>query len=145
MLIRVFGLLGLMLASGYFVEGVSLFLVFFRRLPVHDLRTLLDRFATMSLDLFSALALFIAAVGLLFAQRWARKMWLITMSILTLLHFLLAVFHYLGDGVSTIFLLWSWLVILLTALSWWYFHKSSTKVAQPETGLVVQDTDVAPE
>lgn len=137
MLVRIFGLLGLMLALGYFVEGLTLVIGVAKGLGGFDARTLLYRFTVMSLDLISALALFIAAVGLLFAQRWAKKMWLGTMSILTLLHFLLVALQFLGNGVSTVNLAWSWLVILLTALSWWYFTKRTTADApRPENDRV---------
>lgn len=136
MLVRIFGLLGLMLALGYFVEGLTLLVRVFRGLGHEVAGTLLYGFVVMSLDLFSALALLIAAAGLLFAQRWARKMWLATMSALTLLHFLLAGLHHLGNGVSTIFLLWTWLVILLTALSWWYFNKRDTTIVPQSDDLI---------
>jgi hypothetical protein len=67
------------------------------------------------------------------------------MSILTVLHFLLVVLSHLGTGVSTVYLSWSWTVILLTALSWWYFSKTSTNVVQPESDQLPQNADTAPE
>lgn len=125
-MIRLFGLFGLILASGYLIECLAYAIRIFRALPyLRDVRALIYPFVTMSLDLFIALALIIAGVGLLFALRWARKMWLITMSILTVLHFLLVILRHLGNGVSAGFVLWSILVILLTALSWWYFYIST--------------------
>lgn len=134
MLIRVFGLFGLILASGYLIEGLAYLIRIFRALPyLRDGRALAYPFVTMSLDLFIALALIIAGVGLLFAQRWARKMWLITMSTLTFLHFLLIILRYLGNGVSAGYVFWSMLVILLTALSWWYFFISSPETSNALT------------
>lgn len=135
MLIRVFGLFGLILASGYLIEGLAYLIRIFRALPyLRDVRALAYPFVTMSLDLFIALALIIAGVGLLFAQRWARKMWLITMSILTFLHFLLVILRHLGNGVSAGYVFWSILVILLTALSWWHFYISSPSTVSQENG-----------
>ncbi len=69
MFIRIFGLLGLMLASGYFVNGLTFIALFVRGLGRDDFRTLGYRFTVMSLDLFSALALAIAAVGPLGGKR----------------------------------------------------------------------------
>ena len=135
MLIRVFGLFGLILASGYLIEGLAYLIRIFRALPyLRDFRALAYPFVTMSLDLFIALALIIAGVGLLFAQRWARKMWLITMSVLTFLHFLLVILRHLGNGVSAGYVFWSMLVILLTALSWWYFYINSPSTVSQENG-----------
>ena len=135
MLIRLFGLFGLLLAAGYLIEGLAYLIRIVRALPyLRDVRPLAYLFVTMSLDLFIALALFIAGVGLLFAQRWARKMWLITMSILTLLHFLLIILRHLGNGVSGGYVVWSILVILLTALSWWYFYISTPNTVPQENG-----------
>lgn len=125
MLIRLLGVLGLMLALGYFVEGLTLSIPVYRGLSHPDFRTLTYRFVIISLDFFFTLVLVIAAVGLLFAQRWARKMWLITMSILLVWHVILAAFYQLGRGVDTIFLMWTWAVLLLTAVSWWYFTRRS--------------------
>lgn len=133
MLIRVFGAMGLMLASAYFLEGVGLAIRLSGGPGHNDFRTLLHRFTSMSLDLFFALVLVIAAVGLLFAQRWAIKMWLTTMSILAALHLLLTILSQLGYGVSSTHLMWTWLMVLLTALSWWYFSTSSPS-AIPQEG-----------
>lgn len=130
MFIRVFGLLGLMLASGYFVNGLTFTILFVRGLGQDDPRTVIYRLSVLSLDLVFALALVIAAAGLFFAQRWARKMWLITMSILAALHLVLTTLYQLGDGIDTVHLLWTWMVIILAALSWWYFNKAS-KNARP--------------
>jgi hypothetical protein len=125
MLVRIFGMLGLMLALGYFVEGLTLSIRVYRGLSHPDFRTLTYRFVIISLDFFFTFVLVIAAVGLLFAQRWAKKMWLITMSILVVWHVILAAFYQLGRGVDTIFLMWTWAVLLLTAVSWWYFTRRS--------------------
>jgi hypothetical protein len=132
MFIRVFGLLGLMLASGYFVSGLTFTILFVRGLGQDDPRTVVYRLSVLSLDLVFALALVIAAAGLFFAQRWARRMWLITMSILAALHLVLTTLYQLGDGIDTVHLLWTWMVILLAALSWWYFNKASTNVRPAE-------------
>jgi hypothetical protein len=124
-----------MLASSYFLEGLTLAL---RGPGRGDSTRILFRFMSMSLDFVFALVLVVVGIGLLFAQRWARKMWLITMSILTTLHLLLTVLSQLGLGVSTVHLLWTWLMVLLTMLSWWYFTKADTKAVQPVPSTVDQ-------
>jgi hypothetical protein len=133
MFIRVFGLLGLMLASGYTVNGLTFLRSFLRGWGQDDSATTVYRFTIMSLDLLSGLALIIAAAGLFFALRWARKMWLTTMSILALLHITLTTLYQLSDGIDTVHLVWTWMVVLLTALSWWYFTRAGAKAIQPQT------------
>lgn len=124
MLSRLFGVTGLFLASSYFLEGLGLVIRLSRGPGRDDFRTILFRFTSMSLDFVFALVLVIAAIGLLFAQRWAKKMWLITMSILTALHLLLTIFSHLGYGVSSSHLLWTWLMVMVTGLSFgWYFMR----------------------
>lgn len=138
MLIRVFGLFGLMLASAYFIESLELAIRILRGPGYYNFRTLLHSFTSMSLDFVFALVLVIAAVGLLFTQRWAKKMWLISMSIIAGLHLLLSVLSQLGHGVSIVHLRWTWLMVLVTAVSWWYFTKADTKAVQPEQSTVDQ-------
>lgn len=135
MFIRVFGLLGLMLASGYFVNGLTFLVNFVRGLDHEEFGTTFYRFTITSLDLLSALALVITAVGLFFALPWARKMWLVTISILAALHLTIMLLYQLGDGIDTVHLVWTWMVILITALSWWYFNKHSA-IAVPQIDRV---------
>jgi hypothetical protein len=139
MLGRVFGLAGLLMASSYFMDGLTLLIRLYRGLGYNDWRALVIRFTSMSLDLFFALLLVIAAVGLFFAQRWATNMWLITMTVLATLHFSLTALQQLGAGVVTVNLMWTWMVVLLTAVSWWYFtRRTTTSVPQPEADRVTQ-------
>ena len=142
MVIRVFGIIGLMLASAYFIEGLELAIRILRRPGYDDFRTLIFRFTSMSLDVVFALVLLIPAVGLLFAQRWAKKMWLITMSFLAGLHLVLTLLSQLGHGVSAVHLRWTWLMMLLTAISWWYFTRRDTEAVQPEQATVDQIPEV---
>jgi hypothetical protein len=133
MLIRILAVFGLIFASGYAIEALEIGLSFLQGSVARNPRTILLKFSSMSLDLFFAATLAIAAVGLLFGQQWAKKMWLGTLSLVTLMHFLLGVFYHLGNGVSASFLNWTWMVVLVTALSWWYFTKqTTTNVPQPE-------------
>jgi hypothetical protein len=139
MLDRVFGLAGLLMALSYFVDGLTLLIRLYRGLGHNDWRALVMRFTSMSLDLSFALVLVVAAVGLFFAQRWARNMWLITMTVLATLHFSLTALHQLGAGVVTVNLMWTWMVVLLTAVSWWCFTRHTpASVSQPEGERVTE-------
>ena len=139
MLDRVFGLAGLLMALSYFVDGLTLLIRLYKGLGHYELRTFVLRFTSMSLDLCFALVLVIASVGLFFAQRWARNMWLITMTVLATLHFSLTALHQLGAGVATVNLMWTWMVVLLTAVSWWYFTRRTTiSEPQPEGDRVTE-------
>jgi hypothetical protein len=135
-----FGVFGLVFASTYFLEGISLMasaLIAFRS---HEYRNFVWWFSVLSLDLITAAAAAIASVGLLCAQRWAEKMWVLTISILGFLHLLIAALSQLGEGVSTFYLIWTWMVILLGAMSWWYFTRTpattpASEVAEPQISL----------
>ena len=131
MFVRIFGVLGLMLASGYSVNGLTIRMSLVKGPGRHD-GTTVYWFTIMSLDLLSGLALVLAAFGLFFALRWARKMWLTTISILAVLHITITTLSQLGNGIDTVHLIWTWTVVLLTALSWWYFSRSAAKTVQPE-------------
>jgi len=128
MLVRLFGIFGLILASGYLIQGVSLISRTRDAFRQHDAPDLAYSFSVMSLDFVFGMALMIAAIGLLFAQRWARKMWLLSLSVLAILHLLLAALGQLGSGISTFYLIWTWMVMLALALSWWVLTKPA-KVA----------------
>lgn len=132
MFVRIFGVLGLMLASGYSVNGLTILMSLVKGPGQDDYGTTVYWFTIMSLDLLSGLALVIAAFGLFFALRWARKMWLTTISILAVLHITITTLSQLGNGIDTVHMIWTWTVVLLTALSWWYFSRTATKTVQPE-------------
>lgn len=123
MLVRMFGVLGLFLASGYFLQGVTLILPVLNTFARKQYEAFVWWFVVASLDLFTAMFLAISAIGLLFVQGWAKKMWLGTLSVLTFLHITILVLTELGRGGTTFYLIWTWMTALLTALSWWYFIK----------------------
>lgn len=123
MLVRMFGIFGVILASGYLVQGVSFIFSVREALLRRESYALVYGFIIMSLDLVFGTCLAIAAVGLLFMQGWARKMWLLTLSILAILHLLIAALSQLGRGLSTFYLIWTWMVMLALALSWWILTK----------------------
>ena len=125
-MVRMFGAFGLLLALGYFVEGVTLISDVLDALQTRQPGLFVWRFAVVSLDLITAAALTVAAVGLLLVQRWAKKMWLVVASIMAFLHLMIATLSHLGRGVGAFYLVWTWMVVILTAISWWYFTRRSS-------------------
>jgi len=119
MLVRMLGIFGVILASGYLLQGVSMISLvrtsFFRI----ETATFLWALSVMTLDLVFGTCLFVAAIGLLFVWGWAKKMWLVTLSIVAGLHLLIATFMQLGRGVTTFYLIWTWMIMFALALSWW--------------------------
>lgn len=133
MLVRMFGVFGVILASGYLLQGISYALTVREALLRRESYTLVYGVIITSLDLVFGISLAIAAVGLLFLQGWARKMWLVTLSILAVLHLLIAAFSQLGRGVSTFYLIWTWMIMLALALSWWMLTKPAKVSPQSKT------------
>jgi hypothetical protein len=122
-----FGIFGVILASGYLLQGVTYIRFVVIALARRSVQTLVWSFAIMSLDFFFGLSLMIAAIGLLLVKEWARKVWLITMSLLVLVHLTIIVLNELAEGVSGFYLIWTWMVLLATFLSWWYLSQSSIR------------------
>jgi hypothetical protein len=127
MLVRMFGLFGVILASGYLIQGVSYVRFVLISVTRGALQTLAWQFAIMSLDFFFGITLMIAAIGLLFVQEWARKAWLIIATALVFVHLMVIVLSQVGPGVSTFYLIWVWMVLLSTTLSWWYLTKPAIR------------------
>ena len=127
MLVRMFGIFGVILASGYLIEGVSYIRFVLIALVRRAVQTLAWSFAIMSLDFFFGISLMVAAIGLLLVKEWARKAWLIIMSLLVLVHLTIIVLNEFAAGASTFYLIWTWMVLLSTALSWWYLNKPSIR------------------
>jgi hypothetical protein len=134
MLVRMFGIFGLFLSSGYFLQGGTLVLPVVNLFARRQYEEFVWWFVIASLDLFTAIFLAISAIGLLFVQGWAKKMWLGTLSFLTLLHLMILVLTELGKGGSTFALIWTWMMVLLTALSWWHFTKGPGRSRVSESG-----------
>jgi hypothetical protein len=123
MLVRMLGIFGVILSSGYLLQGVSFVFTLREVLLRRESYAVVYSFVVMSLDLVFGVSLAIAAVGLLFLQGWAKKMWLLTLSVVAVLHLLIAVLSQLGQGVGTFYLVWTWMVMLAFALSWWILTK----------------------
>ena len=124
MLVRIFGLFGIILGAAYFNEGVTYSgLVRFaleQKLQGHFITYLL--FVTW--DFLFGASLIVAGIGLLLLREWARFMWLGLMPALVVVHFGIIVVNKLfGGGVGIFYLIWTAMVVAVAALSWWYMTK----------------------
>ena len=140
MLVRMFGIFGVVLASGYLLQGVTLISLVYSSFIRVQPPTFLWALAVMSLDLVFGTCLLIAAIGLLFRQNWAKKMWLLTLSVVAFLHLALTVLTQIARGVTTFYLIWTWMIFLALGLSWWVLTKPA-KTADPPA----VDLDAVPE
>ena len=120
-----FGVAGLMLGSGYSLEGLSLISTLLNAFVGRQFSKVLWWGWIVSLDLFTGAGLFVSGIGLLFLQRWAKTMWLWAMSSLVFLHLSIIVLYQAGEGVTSFYLLWTSVIVLLAVMSWWFFTMPS--------------------
>jgi len=119
------GVSALMLGLGYFVQAVSLLTTLANALMARQRNDVLWWTWVVSLDFVLAAALDITGIGMLFLQRWAKTMWLWTISTLVVLHLSMVFLYQAGPGVTDFYLLWTSLVTFLAVMSWWLFTASS--------------------
>jgi len=119
------GVAGLMLGSGYSLEGLSLISTLLNAFFGRQFSKILWWGWIVSLDLFSGAGLFVAGIGLLFVQRWAKIMWLWAMFSLVFLHLSMIVLYSAGEGVTGFYLLWTSIIVMLALMSWWFFTAPS--------------------
>ena len=120
MLVRIFGVFGVILGAAYFNEGIG----YFRMLAYTFSQNLDATFFTyllfVSWDFLFGLSLIVAGLGVLLLLEWSRIMWLGLMPALVLVHLGLIVVGEFGEGVGTFYLIWTSMIILVAATSWWY-------------------------
>jgi hypothetical protein len=128
MLIRMFGLFGIVLGAAYLNEGTA----FIGLLPyalsqrAHNVFFVYLLYVTW--DFLFGLSLIVAGIGVLLLKNWARIMWLGLMPALVFVHAGVIVFNQLFRyGASRNYLIWSGMVLAVTVLSWWYFTKLTTR------------------
>jgi energy-converting hydrogenase Eha subunit H len=125
-----FGVAGLMLGSGYLLEGLTLISTLLNAFVGRQFNKVLWWGWIVSLDLFTGAGLLVAGIGLLFLQRWAKTMWLWATSSLVFLHLSMIVLYQAGtDGVTAFYLIWTSMIVLLALMSWWFFTAPSTENA----------------
>jgi hypothetical protein len=127
MLVRAFGILGVILGAAYLKEGV-LFIRWFaygsRRLSSLDL---LLKLSFITWDVLFGLCLIVAAVGLMLWKQWGRIMWLSVLPALFLVHLAIITKDGLFGYVNESYLIWTGMVAFVTALSWWYLNKTQIR------------------
>jgi hypothetical protein len=124
MLVRLFGIFGIILGAAYFNEGVRVIGI----LQFAASQKLSGMFLTwlsfLAWDFLFGGSLIIAAIGVLLFKEWGRMMWLGLMPALVLVHFGVIAFHQtFRNGSSKEYFLWTSMVVLSTALSWWYLTR----------------------
>ena len=124
MLVRLFGLFGIVLGAAYFNEGVA----FINLLPFALSQGKRDVFVTYSLfvtwDFLFGTCLIVAGIGVLLLKEWARVAWLGLVPALVVVHFGIIVFNELfRGGVSAFYYVWTGMLVAIAALSWWYMTR----------------------
>src|ERR1041385_4692574 len=132
MLTSVFGVFGVVFAWAYLLEALT----WSRGAPYTLLRQQFAMFGiqlvVIALDYVFGIALVTAAIGLLFVQKWAIKMWLIVTFLLVLTHVaVILINEIVWNGVGSGYWVWTGMVIVVTALSWWYLGETPAKQGAP--------------
>ena len=143
MLVRLFGLFGIILGAAYLNQGVG----YIDRLRFALAQRVSEDFITYALiiswDLQFGTLLIVAAVGLLFISEWARVMWLGLLPAVMLVHFFMIAVNLVYRGrISTSYLIWTAIVLTVTAMSWWYMTQDRIRVrfaGQKEEPAVAPD------
>ena len=139
MLVRMFGIFGIVLGAAYFMEGIA----FIGLLPFALSQGARQVFFTYMMfvawDFLFGASLIVAGIGVLLLKEWARIMWLGLVPALVLVHFGLIVFNELfRGGVSSKYLIWTGMVVAAAALSGWYLTQTrirarfARRTEQPE-------------
>ena len=123
MLVRLFGLVGIILGAAYFNEGVQ-YAGLLRLVLMQEVREVFLTYVLFATwDFLFGSSLIVAGIGLLLLREWARLMWMGLVPALVLFHLgIIAVGGSRGE-VSSSYLAWTAMVVAIGALSWWYLTK----------------------
>jgi hypothetical protein len=137
MLVRVFGVFGVILGGAYFWEGISYVGMLLYTLS-NAFEALIIYLLFLTWDFLFGLSLIVAGIGVLLLKEWARLMWFGLMPALVLVHLGIIVVGEFGEGVTGFYLVWTSMVIIVAAASWWYLTEdkirarfSGRKMQQP--------------
>jgi len=120
MLVRLFGLLGIILGAAYFNEGVQ-YAGLLRLVLMQEVREVFLTYVLFAAwDFLFGSSLIVAGIGVLLLREWARVMWLGLIPALVLVHLGIIVVGGVRGEVSTSYLAWTVMVVAVGALSWWY-------------------------
>ncbi|HTG86733.1 MAG TPA: hypothetical protein VL907_06855 [Pyrinomonadaceae bacterium] len=127
MLVRAFGVLGVILGAAYLCEGVLLIRWVVRVGGRLSPSALLPKLSFITWDVLFGLCLIVAAVGLMLWKQWGRMMWLALLPALLLVHLAIITKGGLFGYVNESYLIWTGMVAFVTALSWWYLNKTQIR------------------
>ena len=126
LLISLFALVALMLGLSYLRQGMSTLIA----IPSGQYRffTLLIQLALTFFELLFGVASIVIAAGLFFRKEWARKAWLVFVLLTLLVGLYLTAIQFFAaySGLAGVYV-WIGLLILISAISWLYLFKVSTK------------------
>ncbi|HET9525371.1 MAG TPA: hypothetical protein VFO99_04350 [Pyrinomonadaceae bacterium] len=128
MLVRVFGIFGIILGAAYFNEGVAILGLLSFALSQKANTVLVSYLLYLTWDFLFGTALIVAGIGVLFFKEWARIMWLGLMPALVLVHLgIIVSAELLGKGSGAFYLVWTGMVIFVAAASWWFLTSTKTR------------------
>ena len=128
MLVRLFGLFGIILGAAYFNEGVSFIGLLPFALSQRAHQTFIIYLLFVTWDFLFGTSLIVAGIGVLFWKNWARIIWLGLMPALVLVHLGIIVGNELfGGGVSVFYSVWTAMVVFAAAASWWFLTEDRIK------------------
>jgi hypothetical protein len=134
MLVRMFGIFGVILGAAYFNEGVRAIGIL-QFAASEKLRGMfLTWLSFMAWDFLFGGSLIIAAIGVLLFKEFGRMMWLRLMPALVLVHLGIIVYtELLGGGVSAAYLIWTEMIIITAATLWYHLTgaKSRARFSRP--------------
>jgi hypothetical protein len=121
MLVRLFGLFGILLGAAYFNEGI-VYLAFLRHaLSLESREAFIVWVLFVTWDFLFGTSLIVAGLGVLLLKEWARVMWLGLIPALVVVHFgIIVVNEVFRGGIATSYLVWTAMVVAVGVLSWWY-------------------------
>ena len=120
MLVRIFGLFGILLGAAYFNEGLAYLGVLGLALSRSG-GTFITYVLFVTWDFLFGISLIVAGIGVLFFREWARVMWLGLIPALVVVHLgIIVVNGVFRGGVSINYMVWTVMVITVGVLSWWY-------------------------
>ncbi len=120
MLVRIFGVFGAILGGAYFNEGAGYIGMLLYTFAQNLFETFIIYLLFLTWDFLFGLSLIVAGIGVLLLKEWARVMWLGLMPALVIVHLGIIVVGEFGEGVTGFYLLWTSMVIVVAATSWWY-------------------------
>jgi hypothetical protein len=123
MLVRLFGIFGIILGAAYFLEGVILAAILNFARTQGTREVFISKSLFLTWDLLFGVSVIIA-IGVMLFRNWARIMLLGLLTALVFVHLAIIAFHQtFRNGSSKQYFLWTSIVVLSTALSWWYLTR----------------------